>query len=448
MNQMACKMVHPEHDIVIHPTPMHPNDNSRYFWQALSVTLLAFLFSGCHPSADTSSGPLPQRGYLWQRAWTSAVDEATTQADQHLDGVIVLGAEIGWNEGNPRPIRSNISWSKLHAMKTPVSIALRIASYPGPFASNDATARAITTEATSLLSAAHAHGVNIQEFEVDFDCAQSKLKGYELWVQTLAKAVHPTRFVITTLPAWLHESEFPTLVGQADGYVLQVHSVPTLAESRHTSLCDPVLARKWVGQASKLGIPFSVALPTYSCMAGYDPAGKLINVAMDSVQPSWPPGTRVLEFGPDADDVADLVREWQTRPPQGLSEIIWYRLPVATDLRNWRWPTLLSVMSGRHPEHHLEVTQAGQAPVDLTIVNSGDADEQLNCAVVVRWNGSRPVACDALPGWSVSSSDGKAVFTTTDIHLRLSPGATSSFGWIRLGQIAALHSQIVTHEQK
>ena len=36
-------------------------------------------------------------------------------------------------------------------------------------------------------------------------------------------------------------------------------------------------------------------------------------------------------------------------------------------------------------------------PVDLTIANSGDADEQLNCAVVVHWNGLRPVACDALP---------------------------------------------------
>jgi hypothetical protein len=427
---------------------MHPNKLTRYVWQALSVTLLVFLFSGCHPDAGTPSGPLQQRGYLWQRAWTSAVDEATTEADQHLDGVIVLGTEIGWDDGKPHPIRSNISWSKLHAMKTPVSIALRIAPYPGPFASDDATARAITTEATSLLDAARAHSVNIQEFEVDFDCSQSKLKGYELWVQALAKAVHPTRLVITTLPAWLKEQEFPSLVRRADGYVLQVHSVPTLAESGHASLCDPVLARKWVDQASRLGIPFSVALPTYSCLAGYDPAGELINVAMDSVQPLWPPGTRVLEFGPNADDVADMVKEWQTRRPQGLSEVIWYRLPVSTDLRNWRWPTLLSVMAGRHPEHHLEVTQMGEAPVDLTIANSGDADEQVNCAVVVRWNGSRPVACDALPGWSVSSSEGQAIFSTTDDHLHLSPGSTSSVGWIRLGQLTALHSQVVTHEQK
>jgi hypothetical protein len=445
---MACKIDRPEHDIVIDPIPMHPNDNSRYVWQALSVTLLGFLLSGCHPNAGTPSSPLPQRGYLWQRVWTSAVDEATTEADRHLDGVIVLGTEIGWDDGKPQPIRSNISWSKLQAMKTPVSIALRIAPHLGPFASDDATARVITAEATLLLGAAHAHNVDIQEFEVDFDCAQSKLKGYELWVQALAKAVHPTRLVITTLPAWLNESEFSMLVRQADGYVLQVHSVPTLAESGHASLCDPKLARKWVGEASRLGVPFSVALPTYSCLAGYDPAGKLINVAMDSVQPSWPPGTRVLEFGPNADDVADLVKEWQIRRPQGLREVIWYRLPVATDMRNWRWPTLLSVMAGRHPEHHLEVSQVGEAPVDLTIANSGDADEQLNCSVVVSWTGPRPVACDALPGWSVFSSDGKAVFTTTDNHLRLSPGATTSFGWIRLGQVAALRSQVVTYEQK
>jgi hypothetical protein len=414
---------------------MQTNDDSRYVWQALSVTLLALLLCGCHPNATTAFGPLPQRGYLWQRTWTAAVDEATTQAEQHLDGVIVLGTEIGWDDGRPQPIRSNISWSKLEGMKTPVSIALRIAPYPGPFASDDATTRAITTVATSFLDVAHAHNVNVQEFEVDFDCAQNKLKGYELWVQAMAKAVHPTRLVITTLPAWLNESAFATLVRLADGYVLQVHSVPTLAESGRASLCDPVLARKWVGQASGLDIPFSVALPTYSCLAGYDHAGKLINVAMDSVQPSWPPGTRVLEFGPNADAVADLVKEWQTRRPQGLSEIIWYRLPVASDMRNWRWPTLLSVMAGRHPEHHLEVTQVGQVPVDLTIANSGDADEQLNCTVVVHWNGLRPLACDALLGWSVSSSDGQAIFSTSDDHLHLSPGSTFSIGLISQKQI-------------
>jgi hypothetical protein len=56
-NQMACKIARPEHDIFIHRSPMHPKDDSRYVWQALSVTLRVILFSGCHPNAATASGP-------------------------------------------------------------------------------------------------------------------------------------------------------------------------------------------------------------------------------------------------------------------------------------------------------------------------------------------------------------------------------------------------------
>src|SRR5207248_6431078 len=180
-----------------------------------------------------------------------------------------------------------------------------------------------------------------------------------VWLRSLRPVIHPVRFVVTTLPAWLDDPEFVPLVREADGYVLQVHSAPISHASGSVSLCDPVSARKWVAKAARLGLPISVALPTYRCTAGYNPAGKLLGAAMDSVQPSWPPGTRVLEFETNADDVATLVHEWQhLRPPQ-LQGLIWYRLPVATDARNWVWATLSAVMSGRKPLHRLEVLSEG-----------------------------------------------------------------------------------------
>jgi hypothetical protein len=137
------------------------------------------------------------------------------------------------------------------------------------------------------------------------------------------------------------------------------------------NVCDAPLARAWVSKAARFGLSFSVALPTYRCSAGYDATGKLLNVAMDSVQPAWPSDTRVLEFATNADDMATLVQEWRyARPPQ-LREIIWYRVPVATDVRNWCWTTLSAVMSGRKPLHHLEVLQEGENPIDLSIANTG-----------------------------------------------------------------------------
>jgi Protein of unknown function (DUF3142) len=153
---------------------------------------------------------------------------------------------------------------------------------------------------------------------------------------------------------------------------------------------------------------------------------------MDSVQPAWPPETRVLDFDTDADEMAMLVNEWQqARPPQ-LREIIWYRIPVATDMRNWRWVTLSAVMSGRKPLHQLEIRQEGENPIDLSIMNTGESDERLNSVVTARWNSAAVVAADALPGWTVDMTSGRAVFTTSAEHrLRLSPGGKRRIGWLR-----------------
>src|SRR5207244_10744959 len=141
-----------------------------------------------------------------------------------------------------------------------------------------------------------------------------------------------------------------------------------------------------------------------------------------SVQPAWPRGTRVLEFSPNVDEMAMLVKEWQqARPPQ-LREIIWYRLPVVTDVRNWRWVTLSAVMSGRKPLHHLEVLQEGENPIDLSIVNTGEADEQLDSVVTATWNSAAMVAADALAGWTVDVTNGRAnLRNPVEYQMRHSP---------------------------
>jgi hypothetical protein len=168
---------------------------------------------------------------------------------------------------------------------------------------------------------------------------------------------------------------------------------------------------------------------------------------MDSVQPAWPPGTRVLEFATDVDEMAMLVKEWQqARPPQ-LREIIWYRLPVATDLRNCRWVTLSVVMSGRKPAHHLEVLQDGENPIDLSIVNTGEADEQLDSVVTATWNSAAMVAADALAGWTVDVTNGRATFRRAGEHqMRLSPGGKRQIGWLRCERPVSLQLELAKKE--
>lgn len=360
-----------------------------------------------------------------------------------MDGLVILGGEIQWRGGAPQTIRASIPWDVLKESKKPVAIALRVAPFAGPFAGDDEVLRTITGVAGSLLSEARNHAVKVNELQLDFDCAQKKLAGYRTWLRVLRPSVSPTPLVITTLPAWLDESEFIPLVAEADGYVLQVHSVPTAMESGRTVLCDPSLARKWVAKAAKLGRPFSVALPTYWCLAGYDPEGKLLGVSMDGVQPAWPALTKVLEFSSGADELAKLVNEWREIRPRGLKELLWYRIPVASDVRNWRWPTLAAVMAGRAPLHQIEVVSQRGNPVDLSIINAGEADESLDFSVIVTWNDAGLVASDALPGWRLQVERGRAVFNPERGHrLRLTPGDKQGVGWLRYDKIATPRAQV------
>lgn len=411
-------------------------------FKAVTISSMTiFAFSGCNRSDVTISGPLPQRGYIWQREWIPAVVDSLREAKRRMSGVVLLGAEISFSGNTPEIVKASIDWKAVRRQTQHCSVALRVAPFGGPFRANDAPARTIVDVTNQLLDDARAHDVKIEEFQFDFDCAEKNLRSYHTWLSILRPIIHPIRFVITVLPAWLDDPEFLSLLRETDGYVLQVHSVPISSGSSAT-LCEPRFARKWVARAASLGMPFSVALPTYRCAAGYGSDGKLLSVAMDSVQPSWPPGTRILEFGADADNIAALVNEWQKARPQQFRELIWYRVPIATDTRNWRWPTLAAVMAGRSPRHELSVRQEGPNPVDLSIVNSGEADEQLSLNVTAKWSAAELEASDALSGWSVRSKNGLAVFNSVAQNgFRLPPGATRRIGWLRFDRPTNLQTE-------
>lgn len=398
----------------------------------LIVALL--VFAGCNRPEQKISGPLKQRGYVWQREWTQAVIDALGEAERRMDGVVLLGAEINLAGKKPEIIKTSIDWEVVKRQTKRCSIALRVAPYSGPFRADDSVARTIADLVKELINEARIHGVDLAEFQFDFDCARKNLAGYRTWLQSFRAIVHPIPFVITTLPAWLDDSEFRALMQETDGYVMQVHSVP-ISKGGGATLCDTRLARQWVNKAARLRLPFSVALPTYRCSAGYGPDGKLISVAMDSVQPSWPPGTQVLEFGTDPDELATLVGDWQRSRPAELREVLWYRVPIATDARNWHWITLSAVMAGRHPKHNLKVVREGQNPIDLSIFNAGEADEQFNSNVIASWNGAGLTASDALSGWNIRSENGRAIFNAIAKQgVRLPPGASRKIGWLRFDQ--------------
>ena len=135
-------------------------------------------------------------------------------------------------------------------------------------------------------------------------------------------------------------------------------------------------------------------------------------------------------------------RKWQRSRPAELREILWYRLPVETDARNWRSVTFAAVVAGRTPRHQLDVVEHGENPVDLAIRNNGEADERASVRVIVR-SDQPAVAADALTGCSVEVDKTQSIFATkAGESLSLRPGEQRNIGWLRFAGPAKLEFEL------
>jgi hypothetical protein len=275
----------------------------------------------------------------------------------------------------------------------------------------------------------------VAELQVDFDCAERKLDDYRCWVEMLRARVAPVPLVITALPAWLDQPAFRRLVAAADGFVLQVHSLARPKTPGDAfQLCDPSAARRAVERAAKCGRPFRVALPTYGYLVAFNQTDRFIGLSAEGPVPGWPAGVKLREVQADADAMAGLVSGWMADRPQGLLGVVWYRLPVESDRRNWRWPTLAKVMAGEIPRADVraEARRTEDRLVEIELVNRGTAEHRGPGRVTVSWPRGRLIASDGLLAYETAGGAMDSIqFRGKADRPGLPPGERRTIGWLR-----------------
>jgi hypothetical protein len=383
-------------------------------------------------AADT----LTQEVYLWQRAWNQPVREALAAHATNFAGMAALAAEVSWRAGEPVVARVPLDYAALAAAGRPIGLALRVGPWAGGYAAEEPTAVFLASLAAGLVAEAKENGLTPVELQIDFDCAESKLDGYRSWIGAIRRQLGSTPLVITALPSWLRQDAFAALARATDGYVLQVHSLERPSGvAAPFSLCDPAAAQRAVEQAGKIGAPFRVALPTYGYVVAFDRAGRFIGLSAEGPERAWPAGAQLREARTDPIAMAGLVQAWQTNHPPAMRGIIWYRMPVAGDVLNLRWPTLAAMMAGRipRPEVRAESRRVEAGLVEISLANNGDLDYSSRLAVEVRWPNARLVAGDALRGFALADQGQSAAEFHIDAPtFRLSAGENEVIGWLRL----------------
>lgn len=402
-------------------------------WRIHLVMLLIVLAgSAWWVRVPRTSGPLGQDVYVWQRQWTDGVKSSLAAHGSQFKCVVALGAQIWWKEGRAQVARVEIDWSALERCDARIGLAMRINSFRGPFTAESENTALLCEVARDLIERAKAQRIDVCEMQIDFDAAESRLQGYQVWVEAVARNIAPVKVVITALPSWLDTPAFEALARQSGEYILQVHSFERPALGERMTLCDVERARRAVDQAGRIGVPFRVALPTYGHVAAFDPQNRLLGVSAEGRSDTWASGAILHEVHADAAEMAGLVRAWTANRPAVMKGVIWYRLPVAEDALNWRWPTLASVMAGQAPVSSLRVEQAHDEHgiVTLILVNDGQADEPQDMRIVARGNVE---AFDGFGPFRATGASGGVTFLCEKRDRRIGAGDRFNVGWVRTG---------------
>ncbi len=383
--------------------------------------------------AERAAGPLRQEAYVWQRSWTPAVQESMRQAGGFA-GLVVLAAEVDLQNASPRVARVPLD-PTLKALGKPVGAALRVSEFPGLFAQKPGIVQLLEALIREVAAEARSKGIHLSEIQLDYDCPESKLGDYRDVLPSLQRAASPLRLTITALPAWVQRRRaFRTLIEQADGYVLQLHSlVLPRSPDEEVTMIEAASAKGWVEEAARSGRPFRVALPTHGYTAAIDDKGELVGLLSEGPLFSSSPKVKVRTVRSDPAEMAGLIRGWtQDRPPQ-LAGVIWFRLPVAGERLNWSWPTLRTVMTGRAPRTELRTLQREPEPglVQIDLQNAGEAAVPWPAAVRIRWRGKAPIAADGLAVYRlVPAKDGEIRLEGSGAGL-LRPGERRPIAWLR-----------------
>lgn len=422
------------------PSPL-PQTTPRVSFRRRSApgwcALLALGLTACRQEPRTS-GPLANDAYVWQRAWTPSVTQAVRTHAGAFGMLSVLVGEVTWTSTAPQVVRVTPHFATLQTVPqdTEIGIALRVGSFHGPFAPDDATARFLRRTARECLDEATKSRVAVAEFQIDFDCAERHLDGYRVWIEALRRELAPVPVVFTALPSWLNRSAFRRLAASSDGFVLQVHSLarPRLLHEPAV-LCDPVAARQAVERAaqSTAGVPFRVALPTYGYLLAFGSNNAYLGASAEGPLPARPSGTQYRELSADPSAMAPLVADWTGDRPASMKGLIWYRLPVEGDRFNWQWRTLETVMAGRTPAARLEafLDSPSEGLTEVRVVNQGSADRTGPVAIRLSWSGARRLGADGIRGFEAVFTGPNDVLFTNAI-CRLPAGEGSRIGWVRL----------------
>lgn len=381
----------------------------------LLAGLVALLLAGC-----TEPPALQHQVYIWQRLWTEQHPVALAESKKDFNALRVLAMQIDLPDGTYLWQQSRVDLTALQQDGRPVIVVVRI---DGTITELQHLSIAWTLK--PLLKRWQDAGIKVAGVEIDYDSARSQLPLYQVWLKQLKTNLPPELPLrITALPDWLLAGEFPELLSAVDGITLQLHSIL----SPEQGLFDIDVAKAWVRQLLVWEPKsFDIALPAYHSALIASPNSKS-GYVVESEVPIASKGER-REMYVDPASVAEFLDWLQQTQPEGLANVVWFRLPLPQDKRAWPLPTLQAVIRQQPLAAKIELTLTGEAPLfELVAKNSGNTAGAM--PKIIDLQGTNCSGMDALVDYQLNQA-GDEISLERNKNLGLAAGQQLKLGWFR-----------------
>jgi hypothetical protein len=428
------------------------------------VALAAFSYSG-HPFNRNYyvKGNLSQEAYVWQRdfwQWNkSKLPEEFELVPAQINDLIILGAEIDIPLNGPKIHLIPIDFKSLKKLPTPFGIAIRVGRYFGPFQKDDLVTQSLLETVKSILKTSQEEGVNLKEIQIDFDCAESKLSGYKVWLQSIHDSAPQVPITFTALPSWLDSPSFKSLAKDFENFVLQVHSFkPPENLSSKMTLCDPAETLRWIDQAAGFNVPFRAALPTYGCWVAFDAKGKPFAMSTSQYSSLFSKVTNptLRRITTDPIEMLKLVKKLQNSHPKALKGIIWYRFPVHSfslwnDDLCWSHYIFEKIVSGEIPSPPLfapEVWPYESGRNEFYLKNWGEMDGLIPEKLRISWKEAGFIGSEGLLYYKTEKEGPNSILLIRKnecASVQLRKYETTMMGWLSLNKKPKdIHIEIIS----
>lgn len=220
--------------------------------------------------------------YIWQRDWNEFVQDGVSKIQPDINKFIVLCGDFRHESGKSSINAVDIEWSYFGMKDIEVTLAFRINAETKELLQTGSVFKVVdgikTVFDRAIESAANI-SVKVIDIQIDYDCPTSKLADYNNFIRICKERFPEQKISITALSTWLDSKDFEEPIKPTSYYVLQLHSFErskTVEQIKHIFLKDN--APSYIFQASQVGHPYYISLPTYGYEAAFGQNGQFLGI--------------------------------------------------------------------------------------------------------------------------------------------------------------------------